>query len=220
VTHDIKSPLTTILGYADVLLTEEKYKLGDEVTEMISAIKSSGHHILRLAESFLDLSRLQSGKMTLNKGAVDVGGLLKEIHGYYEHSAAEKKLELNLVLPEDQIVCRLDKRYVELAVRNLVENALKFTPAGSVTLTAARHAEKGGDFVLITVSDTGPGIPKEHLEKIFNKYYRSAKTAGVKGTGLGLAIVKEVADVHGGRVEVVCPEGGGCTFKIFLPAGK
>ena len=85
-------------------------------------------------------------------------------------------------------------------------------------LKAVRHTEKGGDFILISVSDTGPGISREHMEKIFDKYYRSPKTAGVKGTGLGLAIVREVADIHGGRVEADCNEGAGCTFKLFLPA--
>jgi signal transduction histidine kinase len=217
VTHDIKSSLTTILGYTEFLQTDKKYKLNDEQQEIVAAIDRSGHNILRLAEGFLDLSRLRSWKMSLNKSAVDVGLLMKEIHGCYVQCAREKGLELKLELPEAHVVCMLDRRYVESAVRNLVENAIKYTRTGSVTLKAARQAGSGGEFVAISVSDTGPGIPREHVKKIFNRYYRSPRTAGLKGTGLGLAIVKEVADVHDGLVQVNCTEGAGCTFKLFLP---
>lgn len=220
VTHDIKSPLTVILSYAELLLTDDKYNLGKEAKEFITAIEKSGHKILRLAEGFLDLSRLQSGGITLNNSMVDVAGLLREVYEDLEQSAREAELEFYLQLPEEHIVCMLDNKYVGLAVRNLVENALKYTSSGSVTLTAVRQTGSGGDFVVISVSDTGPGIPKEHLGKIFHKYYRSPRTADVKGTGLGLAIVKEVVDIHGGRVTVDCPESGGCTFKLFLPAGS
>lgn len=219
VTHDIKSPLTAILGYAELLLTDEKYKLEKEAKEFISAIEKNGHNILRLAEGFLDLSRLRSGKITLNKNKVEVAVLLRGVYEEFEQRAREKDLELYLNLPENHVVCMLDKRYVEIAVKNLVDNALKFTTSGSVTLNAARQTARGRDFIVISVSDTGPGLQKEHMEKIFDRYYRSPNTSGVKGTGLGLSIVKEVADIHGGMVEAVCPEGGGCTFKLFLPAG-
>lgn len=219
VTHDIKSPLTVIINYADILLTDEKYKLDMEAREFISAIEKSGYKILRLADGFLDLSRLQSGKITLNKSMVEVAALLREAYEDLEQSAMNNNLTFNLVLPENHIVCKLDNKYVELAVKNLVENALKYTPSGSVTLSAMRQTGSGGDFVEISVTDTGPGIPTEHMEKIFHKYYRLPRTADVRGTGLGLAIVKEVVEIHGGKVEVDCPEGGGCTFKMILPAG-
>jgi len=219
ITHDIKSPLSTIIGFAELLLTDETFKLETGAKEPVAAILRSGQKILRLAESFLDLSRLQSGKITLNKSKVEVAGVLRVVYEDSGQSARQKHLELYLELPEDHLVCMVDKRYVELAVTNMVENAIKYTSAGSVTLKAVRQHDMGGEAIVISVSDTGPGIPKEHLVKIFNKYYRSSGTAGAKGTGLGLAIVKDVAAIHGGRVEVDCPEGGGCTFKLFLPAG-
>jgi len=219
VTHDIKSPLTAILGSAELLLTDDTFRLEAEARKLVTAIERSGQKILRLAESFLDLSRLQSGKITLNKSTVDVAGLLRSAYEDSKQSARQKKLELYLELPEDHLVCMVDKRYVELAVTNMVENAIKYTESGKITFKAVSRHDVGGEAIEISVSDTGPGIPKEHLEKIFNKYYRSPGTASAKGTGLGLAIVKEVAAIHGGRVEVDCPEGGGCIFKLILPAG-
>jgi len=219
ITHDIKSPLSTIIGFAELLLTGERFKLGTEAKGSVVAIMRSGQKILRLAESFLDLSRLQSGEITLNKSAVDVAELLRVIYEDSQQSARQKNIELCFEPPEDRLVCMVDKRYVELAITNVVDNAIKYTSTGSVKMKAVRKREEGGEFIVISVSDTGPGIPKEHLGKIFNKYYRSPGTVSSKGTGLGLAIVKEVAAIHGGRVEVDCPEGGGCTFKLFLPAG-
>jgi signal transduction histidine kinase len=157
VTHDIKSSLTTILAYTELLLTDERLKLDKETREAISAVERSGHKILNLVNDFLDLSRLESGRITLNKSSVDLRELLSEVHEGFKQRAREKQLELCLKLPKDRVVCMLDKRYVELAVGNLVENAINYTHSGGVTLNVEPQTGSGGDFVVISVSDTGPG---------------------------------------------------------------
>ncbi len=112
----------------------------------------------------------------------------------------------------------LDRRLVQRAIWNLLENAIKFTPAGgSVALKAKTAGIGDAGYLVISVSDTGIGITKQEKEKIFNKYYRSPKTAGIKGTGLGLAIVKAVAEAHSGRVEIESKPGKGSVFSLILP---
>ncbi len=221
--HDIKSPLTSILGYAELLLVGDKFKLDDNAKEAALIIEKSGEKLLSIVEEFLTLSRLQSDKINLNKSTVDVCGLLKEVYDEMEPQVRRKGLEFSLALPQEPIAAIFDKSLIKLAVVNLVQNAANYTSSGSVTIGADITDGQSGDLrsaLAISVSDTGSGIPDEHIGHIFNRYYRAPEAMDLKGSGLGLAIVKAAVDIHGGRVETDCPVGIGCTFRVLLPLPK
>lgn len=219
VSHDFKSPLTNILGYSELLLEKGREKTPDETCEMASAINRSGRKLYGMVEDFLFHSRLESGTVAAEKAPGDIEGLLREACGDCETIAKKKGLSLSLDVRANLPRVWFDKRLMERAVHNLLQNALTYTPEGGKIAVAADWAKEGAeDFVVISVSDTGPGIPAEFQMRVFEKYFRAPSSAGVRGTGLGLAVVKLVADAHSGKADVDCPEGAGCTFRIMLPA--
>ena len=131
---------------------------------------------------------------------------------------AEKK-RIDFTLDEDRYLPPIfvDKRYITRAIGNIVQNAVKYTPEGGRVTIGAHFMPGGQDSVVISVSDTGPGIPEHDRDKIFEKYYRSKGTSGVKGSGLGLAIAKTIVEAHCGRIELESEPGKGSTFRIVLP---
>jgi len=218
ITHDFKSPLTTILGYTEFILTVKADRLDSEIMEMVAAIQNSGVNLLHMSDDFLALSRIESGMLTLNLAPIDVSDILRRVSKDLEKAAHEKGLSLVEKFSGGLPAAMADQRLVRRAMANLLHNAINYTPSGgAVTLRteAAPSGESG--YVVVSVSDTGPGIMPGEREKIFDKYYRSPVTSGLKGTGLGLAIVKAVAEAHGGRVALESEEGKGSTFRMFLP---
>lgn len=212
-THDIKSPLLVITGNAEMLA--ESNDLDADSTAMVNAIRSSGKKIKELADNFLSVSRMEAGMLVPAFTRTDISQALKEVYGgftgFFENKGVTFKVAVSGDIPAEM---DLDKALLYRAVRNLLQNALNFTPpGGSVVL----DAKKDGGFVAVSVSDSGPGIPEGEQGRIFDKYYQSGKAAGIRGTGLGLAIVKAVAEAHGGRVEVVSKPGTGSTFRLILP---
>lgn len=213
VTHDIKSPLTVIMGYVEMLL-EDEGKLDGQSREMLDGIGSNAEKILGMLEEFLTISRLESGKFVTNLAPEDIPGVVSSVHKQFLPIAQKKGIRLETEVADDMGISCIDRRYLGRAVSNLVQNALKFTgEGGEVKIGAART----DDFFVISVSDTGSGIPAGELGRIFEKYYRSPNASSVKGSGLGLAIVKTIVEAHGGRVEVESEEGKGSTFRIFIP---
>jgi PAS domain S-box-containing protein len=212
VTHDFKSPLTNILGYSELLLETSRDPAAGEMAE---AILRGGRRLSRMVDDFLFHSRLESGIAVIEKEPSDLKGLLKGICEEYALQAQKRGLSFSLELPYNLPEISIDRKLMERAVSNILQNALSYTPQGGKVNVKAEMP--GGGIAAITVSDTGPGIPAEMQTKVFDKYFRSPRTAGTRGTGLGLSVVKLVADVHGGNVEVSCPEGRGCTFRILLP---
>lgn len=217
VSHDIKSPLTVILGYAEIM-SDESGGLDERVRDMARNIAASSETVLDMLDDFLAISKVESGGFRLDRKAAETGGLLADIHGQFRHLAERKGLAFTLSLPEGLPVVEVDKAYFGRAVANLVGNALKFTPeGGAVGIEAVLEEGEGGRYVRVSVTDTGPCIPAEDRPKVFEKYYRAQGATRVKGTGLGLAIVKAVAEAHEGRVELSGEAGGGCRFSIVLP---
>ena len=219
VSHDFKSPLTNILGYSELLQEKGREKAAEEVCEMAGAINRSGRKLYGMVEDFLFHSRLESGTAAPEKTPGDLEGLLRGACDDCETQAEKKGLSLSLDVRAGLPRVSFDKRLLERAVHNLLQNALTYTPeGGKIAVTADWAKEDERDFIVISVSDTGPGIPAEFQTRIFEKYFRAPSSAGVRGTGLGLAVVKLVADAHSGKAEVDCSEGAGCTFRIVLPA--
>jgi len=218
VTHDLKSPLTAVLGYTEIMLTSYSDRIDADVHDMVRGIENSSRRLLHLVENFLTMSRLEPGNIALRLSDEDVVSLLAET-GYDANIVALKKgVGFKYDLPQELPHAMLDRNYAQRAIANLLQNAVAYTPAGGeVTLSVRHEPGNGSDTIVISVTDSGPGIPVPEQEKIFDKYYRSPRDMGIKGTGLGLAIVKAVAVAHGGRVELLSPEGGGSTFKLVLP---
>ncbi len=218
VSHDIKAPLTAILGSME-LLSEMAGKFDSDTNEMIAAVKTSGEKIHKLVDSFLTFSEMESGKLIPRLFPSDISETLQESFRGLEKAIKKKGITFNVEIAEGlPAKVLMDKQLVQRAVANLLQNAFNYTPAGGkITLKAEPINEKGNEFILISVADTGKGIPAEEHESVFEKYYRSPKTAWIKGSGLGLAIVKAVAEAHGGKVELQSEPEKGSTFKIYLP---
>jgi signal transduction histidine kinase len=198
-------------------------KIDRSYVEMAESIMSGGQKINSLVEDFLDVSKFEAGRMELHPVQVDLASKLEELITGLLPEAKKKMVSLEAEVSGLDMVT-VDKKYIERAVSNLLHNALNYTTiGGKVVLKAeAQHRVSEGrrsneTYVVISVQDTGLGIPEEEKGKIFDKYYRSSKTYGMKGTGLGLAVVKAVAEAHGGRVDVESEVGKGTTFRIYLP---
>ncbi len=222
-THDLKSPLTAILGYSEILLSRKNPE--QDVLEMVESIRRNGSKILKMVNYFLTVFRMEAGELRVRLAPEDPAEILMEVERNFTALAASKGISLKVdFTPMEK--AWIDRAYMERAISNLMENAFNYAgPNGAVSLSACSGVRemngrrKNHSFLVISVSDTGPGIQPEEIGRIFDKYYQSdAKSnGGARGTGLGLAVVKAVAEAHGGRATVESAPGEGSTFKIFLP---
>lgn len=218
VSHDLKSPLTAIIGYQDLIMERLKDTGDKDLLEMSKAVGRSSEKLLGMIDDFLAVSRHESGRLSLTKAPVDIGQLVREVAEEFGLSAKLAGQEINAEVAENLPRFILDRRLIERALGNLVQNAVNYTPRGGrVTIRVGREAMPGGEFLALSVTDTGPGIPVSEQTLVFEKYFRSSKDLGIRGTGLGLAIVKAVTDAHGGRLELESAEGVGSTFRMLLP---
>jgi len=214
VSHDMKSPLSVIHGYAELIIKTKYESLEPDVREMIDAINGSNKKLLRLVEDFVAVSRIEAGKLQPVRHTQAVSAMLKDTADTFGIIAEEKGLTYGVELPDEAARAELDWGLVQRAVSNLIENAMNYTQPGGKTGMAA-HMDDGS--LVIEVWDTGPGIAKEEQQMVFEKYYRSKRTSAKKGTGLGLAIVRAIAEVHGGRVELDSEPGAGSRFRMVFP---
>ncbi|MBI5191368.1 MAG: PAS domain S-box protein [Nitrospirae bacterium] len=217
VTHDIKSPLTVILAYAEIM-ADEAGGLDKESRGMAESIIKSSDKVLELLDDFLAISKVEAGNFRLDLKETGLGEVLEDLYGQFRPLAEKDGHAFSLELADGLPVVEVDRSYLGRAVTNLLSNAFKFTPAGgAVGLKAAIEESAGERLVRVSVSDTGAGIAPEDRPKVFEKYYRTKGATNVKGTGLGLAIVKAVAEAHKGRVELESEPGKGSRFSIVLP---
>ena len=216
-THDLKSPLTTIVGYADLL----RGTAPDEgEADMVDAIRRNGDRMMRMVEDYLTVSKFNSGAFELSPMPEYLGHVLERLALDFSPAAESKGVRLETDIASGIPPVCVDLKYFERSVGNLVQNAINYTRPGGKVVVRARSGsrEEGrrkGPYMAISVLDTGPGMPEEEKEKAFDKYYTRQK--GMKGTGLGLAIVKAVAEAHGGRAAVDSEPGKGSAFHIYLP---
>jgi len=215
VSHELKTPLTVVRGYAETLLGEEP---APEVRRsFLTSILVNAGRMQRLVDDLLDLSRIESGAWTPHPEAVELGPLAGQVWTEVVRASKAEDRAFTLDVPTDAGAVAADPQALRQVLSNVLENAARYTPAdGSVTVRARRL---GAD-VVIEVSDTGPGIPGEHLPRIFERFYRvdAARSRELGGTGLGLAIVKHLVEAHGGRVEAESRYGAGTTIRVTLPA--
>jgi signal transduction histidine kinase len=216
ISHELRTPLNGILGYAQLL--DEDARLPGHARHAVGVIKRGGDHLLSLIEGTLDIARIESGKLTLDVRPVRVADLLGHITDLIAHEAQAKALsfvtDIDPTLPE---AVRADERRVRQILLNVLGNAVKFTPSGHVSLKL-RYAR---EIAHIEVSDSGPGIAADDLERIFEPFSRGTAAGGpsVGGTGLGLTISKMLTDLMGGEMRVSSTPGQGTTFtiRLFLP---
>jgi signal transduction histidine kinase len=211
VSHELKTPLSSIAGFGENL---ERYDLdGEEQRRVASLIRGEAQRLQEMVTVFLDLERLGGGHWDGATETVDLGRLVDSRLEVLEAAAASKDVGIARSLA-DGCRARAVPSLLDRVVDNLVGNAIKYTDAGDVIEVAVAPT---GDAVRLTVRDHGPGIPDDGMVRLFDRFYR---VPGVKGTGagLGLALVKEVVDWHGGCIEIDSEIGAGSTFTVVLPA--
>jgi two-component system, OmpR family, phosphate regulon sensor histidine kinase PhoR len=213
VSHELKTPLTSICGYAETLLADEP---GPDVTRrFLEIIHSNGRRMQRLVDDLLDLSRIEAGRWQPEPEPVDVAALARDVWSALGDRAARSGVQLDVDAASGPLVA--DPDAVRQILVNLLDNALRFTPAGGRVVCRTR---RDGDGTSLIVTDTGSGIATEHLPRVFERFYRAdpSRSRAEGGTGLGLAIVKHLVEAHGGRVSVQSALGEGATFSAWFPA--
>jgi PAS domain S-box-containing protein len=239
--HELRTPLNAVIGFSEVLRDKYFGELNEKQADYVNDILESGKHLLSLINDILDLSKVESGKMELEVSQVNIKSLLEGSLTIIKEKAYKHGIGLDLKIPEEmpELNIQADERKLKQIMFNLLSNAAKFTPhGGTITLEANRVSDSEfrvsrskqyttlnqqhatGDFIEISVADTGVGISLEDQEKIFEEFHqvRSGLTDKTPGTGLGLSLVKRLVEMHGGRVRVESEgEGKGSRFSFVLP---
>ena len=213
VSHELRTPLTAIMAFVETL---ESGPLEDteDSRRFLSIIRKNATRMQNLIEDILELSAIEAGNVRVDPEEVDLGMLINDVTTALGAKASSRSIAIENRVPAGTIVLA-DPRRLEQMLTNLIDNAIKFNrDAGEVTIQC-----ENGDCTRILVSDTGEGIPSQHLERLFERFYRvdRARSRELGGTGLGLAIVKHLTRAHGGEVRVTSELGKGSVFEIDLP---
>ena len=214
VSHELKTPLTAVSGYAETLLDEEIP--AEQRRRFVETIRENATRMQRIVDDLLDLSRIESGGWRPMVTRVDVGGMVQDVFTAVRPAATANGLALVADVSRDATHVRVDPTAFRQILTNLVENAVRHTRDGRVTV-GTRH---GSDGLWVYVSDTGIGIAPEHLPRIFERFYRvdTGRSRADGGTGLGLAIVRHLVDAHAGRIDATSSLGRGTTVSVLLPS--
>jgi signal transduction histidine kinase len=213
--HELRTPLNAVLGYTELILDGIFGEVPDAIRDSLERARNNGQHLLRLINDVLDLSKIEAGQLTLSLTEYSLGDVIHGVCTAVESLATEKHLALKVVAALDLPPAKGDEGRITQVLLNLVGNAIKFTDAGEVVIDAC---VRDGMFV-VSVADTGPGIPYADQPKIFGEFQQadSSSTRAKGGTGLGLAIAKRVVELHGGRIWVESSPGMGSTFSFSIP---
>jgi len=213
VSHELRTPLTVVSGYAETLVEEDPPV--EARRQFASAIKTHTERMQRIVDDLLDLSRLESGHWEPAVTEVDFLSIASDIRGMYHDIARPKGISLEVSSPDQLPSVDADRTAIRQILSNLVDNAVRHTGRGTVTM----FAESADGGVWVGVADTGPGIAPEHLPRIFERFYRvdQGRSRDSGGTGLGLAIVKHLVDAHSGKIRVESEPGKGTTIAAFFP---
>jgi signal transduction histidine kinase len=210
--HDLRTPLTRLRGTAELALQDsgDPAQARDALLECIN----ESDRVRRLLETLLDVSAAEAGALALHRDVIDVRSLVERAEDLYREVAEERGITVSLALPPEPVLADVDAVRLGQVVSNLLDNALKYTPAGGrVTLALRREARE----IALTVSDTGPGIPLEEREAVFRRLYRRDASRSQRGLGLGLSLVKAMVEAHAGTVRLDDAPGGGARFEVRLP---
>lgn len=222
ISHEFRTPLTLMLGYIEKL---KKSGNGYNDNEAIAILGRNTKRVLHLVNQLLDLSKIEAGTLELNYSKYQFSNVVKYIAAQFTSLAEMKNINL-IVNCEDEIELFIDLEKMEMVINNLLSNAIKFTPEnGKVVvqlLKCLTDKKYENGYVLLSVSDTGPGISIEEQQRIFDRFYQAntSVTRRYEGTGIGLSISKEIAHLHHGHIQVDSEPGNGSTFILKIPMGK
>jgi signal transduction histidine kinase len=213
VSHELRTPLTIIRGFAETLEGDDLPD--DKRREFAGLIRSNAGRLQRLVDDLLDLSRIESGGWTPSPVQLDTSAVVREAVAQYEEAVRRKGLTLTTNIAENAGRIHADATALRQILSNLLDNALRYTSIGGITIFVTRDAGA----VSLSVHDTGSGIPAEHIPRIFERFYRAdaGRARDDGGTGLGLAIVKHLAEAHGGNVSATSNVGSGTTVTVTFP---
>jgi signal transduction histidine kinase len=241
VSHELRTPLTSIIGYSEMLSEGIAGDLQGEQREFVGTIHEKGEQLLQLIMSLLDLSKLESGTLSMKRRSVAIASVLNDVVTTVTPNARKKGVRVVLEAEPKLIELRADPERLRQVFINLVDNALKFTPQGGTVTVKARNVQVSGatgesdddeeGFALLApaqtrlevrVVDTGIGIPPKERAKVFDAFYQvdSSSTREYGGTGLGLSIVKRIVEAHGGSITIDENRPQGAVFIVTLPASS
>jgi len=209
--HDLRTPMTRLRGIAETALTSADPVL---VREALADCLEESDRVIEMLNTLMDISEAETGTMALRREQTDLNDLIRQSVELYEDLAEERGIDILTSVPPELAVA-VDRNRMRQVLANLLDNAVKYTPAGGVVRIAARRDTSDA---VLTVSDTGVGIPPEELPRIWDRLYRGDKSRSTRGLGLGLSLVKAIVAAHGGRVDVQSQPGAGSTFELRLPA--
>ena len=215
VSHELRTPLSILRGYIETLLDDPETSR-DELERILEVMKRHSNRLGVLVDDLLTLAQLESANPNLQLSDVRLSELFAAIVHDWAKKFAEKKLSVDIAIAANLPIIRADETRLREVLYNLLDNSLKYTqPGGKIRL----QAQRSGDEIALSVSDTGPGISETDLPRVFERFYRAdkARSREMGGTGLGLSIVKHIAQMHGGRVEAESKLGRGTTIRVLLP---
>jgi signal transduction histidine kinase len=216
ISHELRTPMTHIKGYLELLVTEALGDINEDQKKALTVSQRASIRLEGLIEGLILFSLASRGEMTLKLGPVYLNYVSADVLNYTHSKASDRKVKLKVDMPADLPPVRADEEKITWTLLQLIDNAIKFTPAeGQVSLSASLETE---GLVMVQVSDTGIGIPQERINEIFEPFHQldGSSTRRYGGTGLGLALVKEILNAHGSMIEVESQEGKGTTFKFPL----
>ena len=213
--HNLRAPLAALASMLEVVRDGYLGNMTDDLQRHLGRIDQRVQNMLVLINELMTLAKSQSRQRRREFGSVDLRAVTDRIRQTFQEKTAEKKLSFTVTVPEDLPKIKGDEEMVEQMLENLVSNAIKYTPEGGrIGMT---FWPGNNETVRIVLSDSGIGIPKDELHRLFTEFFRGSNVKNVIGTGLGLTIVKEIVDQHGGQIQVESEEGLGTTFMIYLP---
>jgi signal transduction histidine kinase len=217
VSHQLATPVTSVKWYIEMMLDGDTGKLTAEQQKQLTTMQGVTGDLADLVGMILDVSRLQLGKMKVDRTDLDLSTFFRDILAIIEPKAAEKKVKFLKSLPKELPTAMLDKRLMRMTLENLLTNAVKYTPAGG---EAELKVWVEGKKLHYTVRDTGCGIPKSEQPRMFEKLYRATNVRTVDGNGFGLFVAKGAVEAQGGSIRFESAEGKGTTFYVEIPVIK
>jgi signal transduction histidine kinase len=214
--HELRTPLNSIIGYTQFVLEDPQHPLPQEQQEDLSRVLHAAHHLLDLINGVLDLARIESGRESVTVSRFSARELIDSVIDAVAPMAKGKGLSLDCTVADELPALQSDEKKLRQILLNLLANAVKFTERGSVRIECRRAAP---DRLQIVVSDTGIGIPQDHLNDIFDEFHQVDPSIHKQygGTGLGLAIVKRLAELLQGTIQVESALNSGSVFRLIFP---